>query len=395
MHAVLRVLLVEPNADERERFKNLVSDLDSIWIEADCARYHEAADLLGELHPDVVVVGMDEDPELALDLVQELRHQLPELQIVVLSRDGDSQSILQAMRAGANEYLTRPLRLDELLGAVNRARQMVARERGEKGRASQVIVVAGVSGGVGCTTIATNLGVLLAQDPRNRVVLVDLDLVLGDADILLDLVHDYTLYDLVQNISRLDFSLLKRALVHHRSGLLFLPHPATAAEAGAVAPEDIRRLLGLLRATFTHLVVDVSKRLDRLDREAIRSADRVIVVAQLNIACIRNLSRMLETLEAEEQDEPIVVFNRVGSREAAIPLEKVESTLSRKADCVVPNDWFTFAAAHNAGEPAVLHAPAAASTQALRDLVRLIEPSYISATETKPRKNWIARILSR
>ena len=391
MQKILRMILVDADPDSREAFKAMVSGLDSVWIEADCARYHEALELFNELSSDVVAVSLDEDIDLALDLIRELRQQCPDVQLFALSSSGDSQQILRAMRAGANEYLLRPVALEDLLQAIDRARTILARERGEHGDLSRVITFVGTSGGVGCTSIATNVAVLLAQDPRYRVLYLDLDLVLGDADIHLDIVHDYTLFDVVQNISRLDFSLLKRAVVQHSSGLYFLPHPSSAAEVGAVEPEDVKRLLGLLRSTFSHIIVDTSKKLDRIDREAISNANLCVVVAQLNVSCVRNVTRVLETLEAEEQDQVCLVFNRVGSREVLFPMEKIEQMIGRPVDCTIPNDWPTFAAAHDAGQPAVLLQPESRAMVAIRELTAKIEPNCTSTRTTTPeKKRWLA-----
>src|SRR4029077_19482806 len=90
---------------------------------------------------------------------------------------------------------------------------------------SQVITIVGPRGGVGCTSLAVNLGCNLAQDPAHNVALVDLDLALGDADVALDLIPDYTLADVAMNIDRLDMTFLRRSLCKHESGLSLLPHP--------------------------------------------------------------------------------------------------------------------------------------------------------------------------
>lgn len=395
MQRTLRLILVDADPDRRAAFKSMVVGLDSMWIEADCARYHEGLDLFAELRPDVVVVCLDEDRDLALDLIRELRSQSPDVQIFALSESEQSHDILQAMRAGANEYLTLPFALDDFLQAIERARQLLARERGDNPDLSKVIAFAGASGGVGCTTIATNLGVLLAQDNRFRVLLLDFDMVLGDADIHLDIVHDYTLYDVVENIANLDFSLLKRAIVTHSSGLEFLPHPSTAAEAAAVRVDDVKRLLGLLRSTHTHVIVDLSKRLDAIDRAVLRVADKVVVVAQLNVACVRNVTRLLTVLEQEEQQDILLLFNRVGSREAMYPMEKIEELIGRKADLLIPNDWNSFAAAHDAGIPAVLHDPESRPVEAIRELARMLEPRLLVPGKEGRRTSWLAGLFRR
>ena len=115
------------------------------------------------------------------------------------------------------------------------------------------------------TSLAVNLGCALASDPDNSVVLVDLDLALGDADVLLDTIPEYSLTDVSQNISRLDLTLLKRSLTKHSSGMYFLPRPVNLEDARQVTREDIARVIGLLKASFTHLIFDTSKGFSDLD----------------------------------------------------------------------------------------------------------------------------------
>ena len=91
----------------------------------------------------------------------------------------------------------------------------------------------------------------------NSVCLVDLDLCLGDADVFLDTIPDYTLVDVAQNVTRLDFTLLKRSLTKHSSGLYLLPRPVQLEDAALITADDLQRVIGLLKATFTHLILDL------------------------------------------------------------------------------------------------------------------------------------------
>ena len=126
-----------------------------------------------------------------------------------------------------------------------------------------MIAVCGATGGVGTTSLAVNLGCALAANAKNSVCLVDLDLSLGDADVFLDTIPDYTLVDVAQNVTRLDFTLLKRSLTKHSSGLFLLPRPVQLEDAAHVTPEDLQRMIGLLKATFTHLILDLVEGLQR------------------------------------------------------------------------------------------------------------------------------------
>ena len=131
------------------------------------------------------------------------------------------------------------------------------------------------------------------SNAKNSVCLVDLDLSLGDADVFLDTIPDYTLVDVAQNVTRLDFTLLKRSLTKHSSGLFLLPRPVQLEDAAHVTPEDLQRMIGLLKATFTHLILDLSKGYSALDMVALEMADHVLLVTQLDLPCLRNVVRLM------------------------------------------------------------------------------------------------------
>src|SRR5439155_8321143 len=121
------------------------------------------------------------------------------------------------------------------------------------------LAVLGSRGGVGCTRLAVNLGCTLAQEPGTGIALIDLDLALGDADVALDLMPDYTLADVALNIDRLDMQFLRRSLSKHATGLSLLPHPVQMEDVGMIREEHLQRVIGLLKASYTHLILDLSK----------------------------------------------------------------------------------------------------------------------------------------
>src|SRR6185503_17410339 len=180
------------------------------------------------------------------------------------------------------------LRIEDLLAALERIGDQRFGRGESKTRGSNVIAVAGATGGVGTTSLAVNLGCVLAADPHNSVALVDIDLCLGDADVFLDTIPDYTLVDVAQNVSRLDFTLLKRSLTKHNSGLHLLPRPVQLQDTAHVQPDDLTRVLGLLKASFTHMILDLSKGYSPLDIVALKSAKDIFLVTQLDLPCLRN-----------------------------------------------------------------------------------------------------------
>lgn len=370
MSNVLRLAIVDPQDTTRESLKRLLLGMDMCWLEAESSRYEFFADIVEQTNPDIAVISMDADPVKALQLIQKVRASSPECCILVVSSSTDGQLILKAMRAGAKEFLTQPVGIDELVLALERIGS--TRGGGAQGgsRGCRMIAVAGATGGVGSTSLAVNLGCILAAHDSNTVALMDLDLSLGDADVFLDSIPDYTIVDVVQNIARLDFQLLKRSMTKHSSGLYLLPRPVQLQDIALVTPDDVQRVFGLLKASFSHVLLDISKAYNRIDLAALQAAHQVLLVTQLDLPCLRNVVRLMMSFEAIEglKEKVHIVVNRIGLDNGHISLKKAEETIGREIAWRLPNDYRTMVEMRNNGVPLIAQAPRAPITQTLSSL---------------------------
>jgi pilus assembly protein CpaE len=392
MPNVLRIAVVDPKDASRDALKSMLLGLDTVWLEAECSRYEFFADVVSQTNPDVGFVALDSNPDKALELVAALAKSSPNCAILVTSSSTDGNLILRTMRSGAKEFLTQPLKTEDLSAALQR----VARQRsggvGGSGRSCSIIAVTGATGGVGTTSVAVNLGCSLAANPANSVVLVDLDLCLGDADVFLDTIPEYTLSDVAQNIARLDLTLLKRSLTKHDTGLYLLPRPVQLEDARHITTEELSRVLGLLKASFTHLIIDTSKSFNELDLHALTEADQVLLVTQLDLPCLRNVVRLLMSFKDTNQfDEKVkIVVNRVGYETGQISLRKAQETFGREIFWQIPNDYRVMVEVRNNGVPLVQQAPKAAITQSLNQLaVALSTKPDDEPAEAAPKKGWL------
>src|SRR5438876_536390 len=210
MSNVLRLAIVDPSDNSRTQLKNMLLGMDIVWLEAECSRYEFFSDVIGQTKPDIGVIAIDSNPEKGLKLLEQMHEIAPDCAVLVISSSSDGQIILRAMRGGAKEFLTQPVKVEDLLAALGRISAAKFGTGDGRGRTCHVVAVCGATGGVGATSLAVNLACILAREQRNSVVLIDLDMALGDADVCLDSIPEYTLVDVAQNISRLDFTLLKR-----------------------------------------------------------------------------------------------------------------------------------------------------------------------------------------
>lgn len=373
MKNVLRLAIVDPSDSGREALKNMLLGLDTVWLEAECSRYEFYADVISQTQPDIGIVALDHNSEQALALVHKVTTLAPGCSLICVSSSTDGNLILQAMRSGAKEFLAQPVRFEDLLGALERISHRRFSSGDSKARKSKVLAVAGATGGVGTTSLAVNLGCALAHNPHYSVALVDLDLSLGDADVFLDTIPDYTLIDVAQNVTRLDFTLLKRSLTKHSSGLFLLPRPIQMEDAALISADDLQRVIGLLRATFTHLVLDLSKGYSPVDIMAMEMADEILLVTQLDLPCLRNVVRLLLSFNEMDgmADKVKVIVNRIGL-DNSISLKKAQETIGREIYWQVPNDYRTMVEVRNNGVPLIEQAPKAKVTHSILELAHAL-----------------------
>lgn len=391
MKSVLRLATVDPDERTRNSLKSMLLGIDTVWLEAECSRYEFFMDVAQQTQPDIALINVDANHASGVQLVGAVSRALPNCAVLVVSASQEGSLILQVMRNGAREFLNMPLQLDDFIAALDRIRGTLGGGSGEgAGRVGKIITIAGVSGGVGSTALVVNAAASLAQDPGNSPVIIDLDLTLGDADVWLDIIPEYTISDVADNISRLDYGLLKRSLTRHECGVYLLPRPVELESGEPIKPDDLRRILALLKATFSHLIVDISKSFGRLDMSVMEVSDKVLMVTQLDLSCLRNVVRIMQFMEhypgVKEKVE--IVVNRMGLEDSDISLNKALETIGRAVFWQLPNDYATMVGARNNGIPLCQFSPKARLTRSLNDMVRQLcsnDPSA-KAAEEQPKK---------
>lgn len=402
---MLRIAIVDPSDYTRDPLRSLLLGVDFVWLEAECSRYEFFPDVISQSVPDLVIVVMDSDRQRALNLVAQLAVAYPAMPILTIS--SDHQALLQSLQRGAKYFLTQPVALEEMLSTLRRAQTEnglagVTAGGGSSGAATtcQVIAVMGSRGGVGCTSVAVNLACTLAMEPGNSVVFMDLDMALGDADISLDLMPDHTLADLAMNIERLDMNFLKRSMMRHEStGLYMLAHPIQISDVGVIHEDHLARIINLLKVSHTHLILDLSKALVPTDLAALRLADHVLLLAQLELGSLRNVVRILMTLGQENDlsEKVRIVMNRVGSDhiEGDISLKKAEETIGKPIFWQIPNDAKAMISSRVAGVPLILHAPRSRAHQAIVGLAQALAGRSSPADTPRSSGGFLSRLVGR
>ena len=141
------------------------------------------------------------------------------------------------------------------------------------------------------------------------------------------------------------------------------------------SPDELRRVIALLRATFTHLVIDISKSYTPLDIAAMEASDSILLTTQLDLPCLRNVVRLLQFYDQHDSlaDKVKVVVNRLGLQDTQISLNKALETIGRDVFWQVPNDYATMVESRNNGVPLLTYAPKAKLTREIERLANALD----------------------
>jgi pilus assembly protein CpaE len=217
------------------------------------------------------------------------------------------------------------------------------------------LIFRGAKGGSGVTTVASNFAVALKQESGRDVVLVDLNLELGDAGVVLGLKPDFSVKDALRNPSRLDQDFVSSLLSEHESGLWVL----TAADDCGTPQEfesgTLGKLLYILRDRFPFVVVDAGPSLGAAGNVVFEMADLVYLVMQVDIPAMRNALRLIASIQGltDGPSRIELVLNRFDPRKMEIEEGQVAKTLPLPLKWKIPNDYGAVRRSLDAGVPLV------------------------------------------
>jgi pilus assembly protein CpaE len=323
--------------------------------------------------PELVILGSEMPPVLALWIARSVRDLADTIALV----SDDSAIYEQALASGVTEFLGTEADLEEFDALLTSSREHVIRISGtprppRTGATApgSIIVVTSPKGGVGKTTVATNLAVGLARESEQRVVLVDLDLQFGDVSHVLGLTRRHSIVDALSKAAARDSFVLSTFLVEHGSGISVLAAPASPAAADHLDVSRIGHLLRQLVAEFDYVVVDTGPGLDEAALAAIEQASALVAVTGLDVPGTRSLRTTLEMLRELHLEPPIraVVVNRIGPA-AGLTVHDAEQIAGVTVDAVVPSRR-AVALSTNQGSAVVETAPRDPAARALSGLAR-------------------------
>jgi len=366
-------VIIDTEEQSIEVLKLYLKDLDYIHVTEAFTDIIAAYNAILEARPSIVIIDISKKTELSLDIISKISVNHKTCKIIVTSSDYSTEFIIKAMRAGAREFLPKPILKDDLRLALNKLKEQVIGLHSED-RKCRVITTFSNKGGIGKTALATNLALELATMTKEKVALIDLNLQLGDITTFLDINPSFDISYVVQNLSRIDETFLLSTLEKYKDTSLYvLADPPYLEQSEDISAEQIGKLFEVLKQAFSYIIVDTSANFDGKTITALDNSDLILLVSIVNLPAVRNCQRCLDLFErlGYDKDKTKIVLNRYMENDE-IKVEDVEEVLGQKIYWKIPNNYFTIMSAINKGIPVGLINAESNISQSYRELAAML-----------------------
>ncbi len=340
----------------------------------------EAAQVAVRLRPHVLLLPAALPGMSGYEVCRIVSQAAPEVACALLIDTTSDEVMQSAMMAGARAIITPDTKATDIHRIIRElAKVRQVRESEEFARCTDVeqapvgVAVCAPRGGSGCTTVAVNIAVLLAQKSSGSAVMVDLHPLAARGADLLNIEPPGTVWELAEIAEQMDDAILDSFLATHESGLKLLAggKVATPHWIDKMTYQFLSDLLGRLRRRFRYVLLDVPPLVWQVPAYAMKRCERVFVVSEARDGLwARDTAAFVQSLEAMgvPKANMQLVVNRVSKNDVLTP-EQLAEVCGLDGVLTIPNDTKAIADASRAGQPVVTHSPSAPVSKALAELV--------------------------
>jgi len=390
-------LIVETDQEAIRQIDVLSRRIGDIEVRWKTHSFQTGADIVRKHMPEMAIIGLNnEDPETSIESIATMAKDFPFLYLVALSGRADSDLILRTIRAGAHDFLCKPVKEADLRAAGDKAAKLKSTRKETGGRGGKILSVFSNKGGNGTTTIAVNLADALVRRSGKKIAVVDLVLSHGDVTMFFNVNPSYSILDLAKNAAKADYDFLHTLLLRHASGVYILADPPLIEEAEQISASQVRDVLSTLRSMFDYIIVDTPHHFDERTLTALEMSDIILLVSLLNLPSLKNTQKCLE------------LFSRIGLRDERvrlllsrylpndeIPKESIEGIMNCPVFFSVPNDYPTVISSVNRGKLLSELAPDKDVTKSFDQMAELLEGGTLKSAPAEKKKGILENIFRR
>ncbi len=360
----ITILLVDDIPETRENIKKLLAFEQDLKVVGSAGTGREGVEMARQLKPDVIIMDINMPDMDGLQATSLVNKTVPTSAVIIMSVQNDADYMRRAMLAGARDFLTKPINMDELYNTIRTVyrnheavrRQYTAMENNQPldlpgrektkasgERAGHIITVYSPQGGVGTTSVAINLASGLMGE-NVRVLLVDADLQFGDVAAFLNLKATSSIANLAEDVNDLDLDLVEHIIMTHDSGLKVLAAPVDPEEAEALreTPAATATIVERIAERYDFVIVDTGCSMNEVNLNLFDRSSKIVLVGSPTLISVKNLRLVLDLFNRMEYGAgrmPLVLNRMVDDKKGksgTFAVDKIEGYLRHKVLATIP-----------------------------------------------------------
>jgi pilus assembly protein CpaE len=353
----ISIVIMGKDPQERATTRVQLLSTGKVHVVAESSDFKRGTELIDEFHPHSALVILNGDNDQPLELIKQISQQHPSTAVICTGANVPSSVIVKSYRAGATDFLPQPLKPEEIGEVLARIEALRGEDETQDAR-GRVMAVYSSRGGTGVTTLGVNLAAAIMRASSESTVLVDLNLQYGAMPLFFGLDPEYTIADVVRNQDRLDGQLLKSFLMRTSDNLYCLPAPLRVEEADDVQPGHVQRIISMLRAQFTYVIIDCQHILDANTVTALDLADTILLVSLVDVPSVYCTKRVLEVFHKMGfPDSKVRVVVNCYDKRDGVSVNKVQEVFGTGIAMVLAEDHQSVLASINMGNPLIMSQP--------------------------------------
>lgn len=393
MSGKIRVLIVDDIAESRDNVAKLLRFEPDVEVVGMADNGELALSLCERLEPNIVLMDVNMPGMDGITATTRITSRFPNTAVIMMSVQNEPEYLRRSMTAGAREFLAKPFSLDELIDSIRKVsvlqqqtRRVVTEVQSthssssslSRNRKAKIFSTFSLKGGVGRTMLAANLAVAIRnRNPEKEIAVIDGNLLHGDLGVVMNATEQKSISDIVRNIHNLDRDLVSDILITHSSGVKLLTAPPDAQSGEQVSGEHVRQVLQYLISMFDYIIVDTRPSFDEVTLTLLDHSDKILVMLTLELTAIKGAKQYLELsdLLGYDHDRISLVINR-STLQAGIPIDDVGASLKGEILARLPDEPMLVMRAVNEGVPVVQSAPSSSLAIEIDRLAQSLTRSF-------------------
>lgn len=361
----MRVLLID---DEPMFFKMMSRELEKAGYELEYSRTGtEGLAAIASKNPEIIIVDLQLPDIMGFEIIERTRstNDFVHVPIIVITGKHELEDKLKAFSIGADDYLIKPFEMEELIArlgnlarrghAINYVRKLEA----DQERTSNLIAIHSLRGGVGCSTLAVNLGLAFRQIWGKRTLIIDPVITAGQIAMMLNTSPRVTMENYAEMpVADIDSSVADDLAVQHKSGIHYVTASKLPIAGDTYSNEFWNRLLGKFIEQNEFIVADTAHDFSDTSIQLLNASSYILLVMAPELSSLRAAANAINIYDklGFPEEKIQIVLNMV-TNHSGIKHTQLEKALGRTIPYIIPNDPEEVVRAINFGEPFLLSNP--------------------------------------